>query len=222
MVFSAFRQDICQSSSLNTWSNIEVSGSSVPVDSSLNQSINQRYKLVLHFSFSTFQCTNKYSKILFSRQRQRRPDRAVYVPRGRRSQTTPPTAAAPNSGNVSKDQTLDKESATVIALTNSTTSPDHSSETTEKNSQETVIANKHKDTTTCEQQFHQQTSLACHEEKSLPQNPSPIANTSPIATMTDTIAKNECSKIESSLNSSDKDYNEERELQRASKVNLLI
>lgn len=145
------------------------------------------------------------------------------MPRGRRSQTTPPTAAAPNSGNVSKDQTLDKESGTVIALTNSTTSPDHSSETAEKNSQ---IAkekeNKHKDTTTCEQQFHQQTSLACHEEKSPPQNPSPIANTSPIATMTDTIAKNECSKIESSLNSSDKDYNEERELQRASKVNLLI
>lgn len=139
------------------------------------------------------------------------------MPRGRRSQTTPPTAAAPNSGNVSKDQTLDKESGTVIALTNSTTSPDHSSETAEKNSQ---IAkekeNKHKDTTTCEQQFHQQTSLACHEEKSPPQNPSPIA------TMTDTIAKNECSKIESSLNSSDKDYNEERELQRASKVNLLI
>lgn len=38
--------------------------------------------------------TNRFFFGLICRPRQRRPDRAVYVPRGRRSQTTPPTAAA--------------------------------------------------------------------------------------------------------------------------------
>lgn len=147
------------------------------------------------------------------RQRQRRPDRAVYVPRGRRSQTTPPTAAVPSSENSSKVQVLDKESADVIATSNSTISSNQCSEITELNTQESVIVKKvtnNQHDTTSEQ--HIQSKATGKEE---PQSIVPIAT----ETMTtDTNTKIECSKIENALNSSDKDYNEEKELQRASKV----
>lgn len=141
----------------------------------------------------------------------------MYVPRGRRSQTTPPIAATLNSETVTKVQVLDKENAIVIASPNSTASPNNQcSETAEVRLKEPVIdkkvANNHNKPTT-EQHFHSPTAQADHAEK-----PPPQSISFPIAAMTDTNAKNECSKIESSLNSSDKDYNEEKELQRASKV----
>lgn len=41
----------------------------------------------------------KLTHFCLCRPRQRRPDRAVYVPRGRRSQTTPPTSTSPPSTN---------------------------------------------------------------------------------------------------------------------------
>lgn len=145
----------------------------------------------------------------------------MYVPRGRRSQTTPPIAATPNSESVTKVEVLNKENAIVIASPNSTVSPDNQcSETAEVSLKELVIdkkvANNHNKPTT-EQHSHSQTVQADHEEK-----PPPQSISFSIAAMTDTNTKNECSKIESSLNSSDKDYNEEKELQRASKVRDFI
>lgn len=137
----------------------------------------------------------------------------MYVPRGRRSQTTPPAPNVPNSECATKVQVLDKESAVVIACPDSKTLPVQHSESTEEKPQKPVINKntaKGQSQTTSEQLS--QTSQKCQEEKPPPQK------IVPIATMTDTNAKSECCKIESSLNTSDKDYNEEKELQRASKV----
>lgn len=56
------------------------------------------------------------------------------------------------------------------------------------------------------------------EVKQSPPPPPPPQATDSIANMAETNVKNEGDKIETPLNSSDKDYNEEKEFQRASKV----
>lgn len=157
------------------------------------------------------------NKILF-RHRQRRPDRAVYVPRGRRSQTTPPTTQTPISG-VSNTEVSDRESANVISPTDLASSPSQNSDQFELKHHDLVIDAKkvivHEEIV-AEPNSKPQSPIATQEEKPIPQN------VNAISTMADTNIKCEGNKIEGALNNSDKDYNEDKEFQRASKVNLII
>lgn len=146
------------------------------------------------------------------------------MPRGRRSQTTPPTASI--AASVSKTQVLDKEHANVILATNSSTNESNqSSKTIETNPQDPV---KHANEATVPEppiettQDSLKPQLDNHTAFALPiDNPtaSPPAIDS-IANMADSNTKCDGGKIETPLNSSDKDYNEEKEFQRASKVQI--
>lgn len=164
---------------------------------------------------------------MFFRQRQRRPDRAVYVPRGRRSQTTPRTStststSASHSGSVPKTSVLHKEKANVNDVSNSVISPSQSNEVIETNPQmlgvnsEEVIVKEplvdHK-LDVPQQKSNYSTELPVSPDES----PLSSAKVDSIGTMADTDHKNG-SKIETTSNSSDKDYNEDKEFQRASKV----
>lgn len=153
--------------------------------------------------------------ILFFRQRQRRPDRAVYVPRGRRSQTTPRTSTStPHSGSVPKAPVLHKESANIIAESNSIISSSQSGETIETNPQIPEVNSKEaiveEPSIDCKGNVTQQ-QLNCHSQSS------PKVDSIEAMADADHINANG-SKIETTLNSCDKDYNEEKEFQRASKV----
>lgn len=165
----------------------------------------------------------------FFRHRQRRPDRAVYVPRGRRSQTTPPTpATASNPINV-KSKEFEKESVNVISVSNSTNESAECSETVETNPQEPVIKIKEKElkldqvvkpvADAQQENFKHQinsqsivTSTCLEKSSHLPKN------TETITSMDETNVNKDVSKIEMALNSNNKDYNEEKEFQKASKV----
>lgn len=149
------------------------------------------------------------------RQRQRRPDRAVYVPRGRRSQTTPPTAPASNCESVSKSP--NSESVNVIAPPN--LAPTRQTTVTTESAQPVIITKETSNHTdiVSEPKSNIQPSpiVVVDEEKPLLS----LENINSVANMTDTNVKGEGSKIETVLsNNGDKDYNEEKEFQRASKV----
>lgn len=167
--------------------------------------------------------------ILFFRPRQRRPDRAVYVPRRRRSQT-PPRAASSHSGSVPKTPLVfHKENANananVMAVPNLMVSSIQSGEITEINSKMSEInlietTTVGQPTTDSKQEAAQQQHLNCHTpvfsggqgESSL--SPKKV-------NLTDADHKNANGpKIETNLNLSDKDFNEEKEFERASKVCL--
>lgn len=169
---------------------------------------------------------------MFFRQRQRRPDRAVYVPRGRRSQTTPRTSTSTSTsksqcGSVPKTSVFHKENANVIDASNSVISPSQSGEAIEINPQMSEMNSK--EATVEEPSIDRQ--LDVSEQKhnyhidlpgSLDEHPLTPAKVDSIETMADTDHKNaNGSKIETTLNSSDKDYNEDKEFQRASKVRIL-
>lgn len=150
----------------------------------------------------------------------------MYVPRGRRSQTTPPTAPATNSNSepVSKTQVLEKESVNVISLPNSTIEISQNSDFAETNFQEAVIEAKIEPVPepvdgikqeSPKQPINSQSVVASSWLESPPLSP-PATET--IAIMTDTELHNEGGKIETALNSTNKDYNEEKEFQKASKV----
>lgn len=164
----------------------------------------------------------KFNKTHY-RHRQRRPDRAVYVPRGRRSQTTPPTTAVQNSASTTKDQILNKESVNVISVQNSANESSQSSEIAEINSPKPVIEVEEVKKATPVIDSKQETSKQHTKEETLNKEEHPPPLSSPPATdsiteMAETNVKSEAAKIETTLNSSDKDYNEEKEFQRASKV----
>lgn len=163
--------------------------------------------------------------ILFFRQRQRRPDRAVYVPRGRRSQTAPRTltSSTPQTGSLPKAPAIHKESANGSAASNSIISSNQSGEIIETNpqipevnSKEAIVAEQ---SLAGKENVSLQQPVNCHREDG---NPAPPAKVDSIDTMADADHINaNGSKIETTLNSCDKDYNEEKEFQRASKVNIL-
>lgn len=166
------------------------------------------------------------------RQRQRRPDRAVYVPRGRRSQTTPRATAATtpsassasHSASVPKSSVLHKESENVITTPNSMVSPSQSTDIIETNSQKSEMTPKaptvkeqplinHKHDVS-QQQTNCHTDLTVGQDESLP--PTKVEM---VDSMAEADHKNaNGSNIEMTVNSCDKDYNEEKEFQRASKV----
>lgn len=180
--------------------------------------------------------------LFFSRPRQRRPDRAVYVPRGRRSQTTPPTTTT--------TVTNPKETEINLPITNSSTSNRHttvvtatataiaSTQTRYNNNSELIdnnyLGNEHQQ----EQQPPQ--FLISIEDPSFKYNCDHINNSAAAlhsceeAYFDTTIAPTNMSsqKINNEnqttantnndgipdARNSDKDYNEEKEFQRASKV----
>lgn len=150
---------------------------------------------------------------MFLRQRRRRPDRAVYVPRGRRSQTTP-TTVPPNTDIASKCDISDRESAHVIVPSSTTLSPAQNCDSGEIKREKTMIDTK-------EEVFHTKhtdepnTSSAIRREE-------PPLTIKTITDMADTNVKCEGSRIDLALNTTDKEYNEEKEFQRASKVNIQI
>lgn len=158
-----------------------------------------RHKLIVTGILYFLQKSWNRSNIVLCRQRQRRPDRAVYVPRGRRSQTTPPSAPVNNSIAEPVSKTTNvipaAKSPPIENLTNSNPSTHNQViEPTEKINvvkpieQIEVIDKKSK-----------------QDENHL-QNSNINNSTMP--------------KLNSGTNhtSSDKDYNEEKEFQRASKV----
>lgn len=173
--------------------------------------------------FSILYCN--YSKCVvdllyknLNRQRQqKRPDRAIYiVPRGRRSQTTQHTAQTSNSGAASKTEISERESANVISSSHPPISPSQKSGTFELKSQDLLIDTKE---------------LIVHEEIADEPNlkPQSIAIQAEIPSefkhnMDDANIKCEGNKIDidDALDTSDKDYNEEKEFQRASKVHHLL
>ncbi|XP_055301949.1 uncharacterized protein LOC129568295 isoform X2 [Sitodiplosis mosellana] len=186
-----FRHDICQ----NSWSNNgEEAGSSADttdLSPSQNHSNNQR-------------------------QRTKRPDRAVYIPRGRRNQTLPPTAQIFNSGVASKTEVFDRETTNVITSSNLASSPNQNSATFELKHRDLVIDTKGlilHDEITAEPNSKPQSPIAIQAEKAQLQKINTISNMAE----TNINIKCEGNKIEGALNTSDKDYNEEREFQRASK-----
>lgn len=126
------------------------------------------------------------------RQRQRRPDRAVYVPRGRRSQTTPPSASIQtnNSTTIQANSSVSVKSSDIVPATLNL-SPGRVIET----KQEIVKSNNIKP--------HP------NHNESLPTEHFNSASN---------MSKKSDAKNGSSHATSDKDYNEEKELQRASKV----
>lgn len=170
------------------------------------------------------------------RPRQRRPDRAVYVPRGRRSQTTPPTS----SSIISKDSHPDQIRPTVINNTadhntislDEPVAPDQSN-----NCNETDNRFAHTDQS-LKQQFlisfeGESVKHNCDHTTNHMRNTAAALNDKDIFLDTSTTAttnmsshkvnhKNQCN-INSNdavpeTRTSDKDNNEEKEFQRASKV----
>lgn len=133
----------------------------------------------------------------------------MYVPRGRRSQTTPPTAQTSGSGT--KTDVTDRESTNV----NPASSTSQNSDKFELKHHdlvidtEEVIVHKKK---IAEINSKPQSSIAIQEEKSKLHNINTITN------MADTNIKCEGNKFEVLSDTSNKDYNEEKEFQRASKV----
>lgn len=157
-------------------------------------------------------------------QRQRRPDRAVYVPRGRRSQTTPRTSTSTtHSDSVPSTKTspvFNKESANAIADSNSIISLSQSGEIvghnppiTEENSKIAIVGEP---TTDCKEGTVPQQQLNCHSQNGSRASPIKVDSNETMADA-DHINANG-SKIDTTLSSCDKDYNEEKEFQRASKV----
>lgn len=144
----------------------------------------------------------------------------MYVPRGRRSQTTPPTATATNSTSepTSKTQVLEN----VISVSNSTIETSQNGDFAETNFQEATVKAKVDPVPESvdeikqespKQQINSQSVVASSWlEKPLLSPPATETN------MGDTELHNESGKIETALNSSNKDYNEEKEFQKASKV----
>lgn len=169
----AFDADICHSSTINSWRNNVLASNELLSEHSNN---NQR-------------------------QRQRRPDRAVYVPRGRRSQTTPPSASVQTNNS-----TLIQDPKNESPIANSSVPVQCNDISTTSNlSPEKLIETK--------KEFVKINNIKPHpnQNESLPtENFNSASNMSKKCD-----AKNGSSHI-----TSDKDYNEEKELQRASKVNI--
>lgn len=168
----AFDADICHSSTINSWRNNDLASNELSEHSNNSQ-----------------------------RQRQRRPDRAVYVPRGRRSQTTPPSASVQTNNSSSiqspkNDCPLTNNSAPVQCSDISTT-PNLSPEKVIETKKEIVKNNNIKP--------HP------NQNESLPTENFHSASN---------MSKKSDAKNGSSHITSDKDYNEEKELQRASKVHI--
>lgn len=141
------------------------------------------------------------------------------MPRGRRSQTTPPTAPVSDCDTVSKSLGSDKESVNVIAPpnllpTNQSTVTTETTATTEPVIQTKQASNYAGCTSEPKSNIIQTPPIAVDEEKPhlSPENINSATN------MADTDVKGEGSKIETVLSNGDKDYNEDKEFQRASKV----
>lgn len=137
------------------------------------------------------------------RQRQRRPDRAVYVPRGRRSQTTPPSASVQINNNSATIQGFSKNESPIANSSIPVQSSDIS--TTLNLSPEKVIETK--------KEIVKNNNIKSHpnqNESLLTENFNSASN----------MSKKSDAKNGSTHTASDKDYNEEKELQRASKVNI--
>lgn len=144
------------------------------------------------------------------RQRQRRPDRAVYVPRGRRSQTTPRTSTTTATTH-SDDTPATKVS--IVASSQSGEIVEFSPQIAEENSKIAIVEQA---TTDCKEDTVSQQQLDCHSQNG---SPTPLTKVDSNETMTEADHINaNGSKIDTTLSSCDKDYNEEKEFQRASKV----
>lgn len=149
----------------------------------------------------------------------------MYVPRGRRSQTAPRSAPTSNSGSVPKAQVFDKESANVILDTNSTTTPEQNGcDLTDR----AEPINTLKESNILEPKLNIASSNSSKPQQQINQTEkSPLPSTQSVSsptfdcsseTMDNANNKNASGKIETALKSNDKDYNEEKEFQRASKV----
>lgn len=183
------------------------------------------------------------------RPRQRRPDRAVYVPRGRRSQTTPPTAST-TATSPSKESTNQTKTNTPIA--NSLSTHRHATVATKTattarahcNNNSEIIDNRcsgNEHHQQQQQQLPQQFLISIEDPSSQVKHNCDHINNSAAALnnceeqyFDTTIATVNMSshkannKNQSTVNSnnegvpdarnSDKDYNEDKEFQRASKV----
>lgn len=121
-----------------------------------------------------------------------------------------------NSGSVPKTLVLDKESVDEISATNVTLSPSQSIDTIELSAETRVTHSKeehvHNENPPEDKTNSQESPLVVQEEKP----PSQSINSA--TDMTDTNARIDDTKIEHAQNNSDKDFNEEKEFQRASKV----
>lgn len=150
--------------------------------------------------------------MFFIRQRQRRPDRAVYVPRGRRSQ--PASAPTLNSGSVTKNQIVESVDSSSPVVSSSHYSDSKHQEPV-IDTQEVIINQD----VAVEPIGKDQPTLVVEDNRDISAETQPIDT---VTNMADANVKCEGSKIESSLNTTDKDYNEEKEFQRASKVNAIV
>lgn len=166
----AFDADICHSSTINSWRNNDLASNELSEHSNNSQ-----------------------------KQRQRRPDRAVYVPRGRRSQTTPPSASVSTNNSTTnqgpKNESPIANNLVPVQRSDTSTAPSFSPTKVIETQKEIVKNNNIKP--------HP------NQNESLPtENFNSASN----------MSKKSDVKNGSSHNTSDKDYNEEKELQRASKV----
>lgn len=149
------------------------------------------------------------------------------MPRGRRSQTTPRTSTTTttHSDSVSsvKAAPVHNTDANAIAEANSIITLSQSGEIVEINAQITEenpkIATAEKPTTDCKEDTVPQQQLNCHSQNGKPASPTKIESNETMADA-DHINANG-SKIDTTLSSCDKDYNEEKEFQRASKVFII-
>lgn len=167
----AFDAEICHSSTINSWRNNDLASNESSEHSNNSQ-----------------------------RQRQRRPDRAVYVPRGRRSQTTPPSASVQTNNSTTiqgpKNENSIANNSVPVQSSEIPTIPNLSPEKVIETKKDIVKNN------TIKPHPNQNESL-------------PTENFNSASNM----SKKSDAKNGSSHITSDKDYNEEKELQRASKVN---
>lgn len=146
------------------------------------------------------------------------------MPRGRRSQTTPrlSTSSTVQSGSVPETSVFHKESANVIAMASSGVSPSQCNGIIEANPRKSETKAK---AAIVEEPLinHKQDVLQQRSNSpidlTVSQDASPTStNVETIETMAEAKTANG-SKTETTLNSCDKDYNEDKEFQRASKVN---
>lgn len=119
-----------------------------------------------------------------------------------------------------------KESANVTAESNSTVSSSQSGEIIETNQQihDAVAPKKvisEEPSIDCKEDTvsQQQQQLNCHSQDVSPSSPTKVESIDTMAAADHLNANG--SKIETTLNSCDKDYNEEKEFQRASKVHTI-
>lgn len=181
--------------------------------------------------------SNAHRSLLITRPRQRRPDRAVYVPRGRRSQTTPPiplsqanTAPAANESHSSHSGVacIDHHSPSEHGPAEADNRFAH---TDQRATRQFVISVEGESVeNNCDQTaWHSHTATAALSDKDIYSEATIPATVATKMSSHQVNQKNQCNINSNNSNdsvpetrTSDKDYNEDKEFQRASKVRLSL